>query len=90
MTDVYRHGAAVLVLKPAANGAYELLLVHKPRKRDAWQLPQGGAEEGETLEQRTQRKMRKDTRENDQIGKRQGAAPDRRFRRAERKRCRPR
>ena len=30
---------------------YQLLLLHKPRKNDAWQLPQGGVEEGETVEQ---------------------------------------
>lgn len=28
-----------------------MLLLHKPRKRDAWQIPQGGMEEGETPEQ---------------------------------------
>lgn len=27
------------------------MLLHKPRKRDAWQIPQGGMEEGETAEQ---------------------------------------
>jgi putative (di)nucleoside polyphosphate hydrolase len=28
---------------------YELLLLKKPRKNDAWQLPQGGMEQGETM-----------------------------------------
>lgn len=27
------------------------MLVHKPRKKDSWQLPQGGMEDGETPEQ---------------------------------------
>ncbi len=48
MQDIYRSAASLLVLRPAKDGGYDLLLLHKPRKRDAWQLPQGGAEEGET------------------------------------------
>ncbi len=50
----YRHAVSALVLRPSrvsssdGDGAlFEMLLVHKPRKRDAWQLPQGGIEEGE-------------------------------------------
>ena len=34
-----------------------MLLVHKPRKKDAWQLPQGGVEEGESLEQAAAREV---------------------------------
>ncbi len=56
MSDTYRHGAAVLLLRPAGDG-FEMLLVHKPRKRDAWQLPQGGIEEGETVEQGALREL---------------------------------
>ena len=53
MPDTYRSAASILVLRNAKRGGvkHELLLVHKPRKKDAWQLPQGGMEEGETPEQ---------------------------------------
>jgi 8-oxo-(d)GTP phosphatase len=56
MQETYRQAAAILVLRPTEytmpdTGGLELLLLHKPRKRDAWQLPQGGQEEGETSEQ---------------------------------------
>ncbi len=51
----YRHAVAALVLKPSSVCAPDgcrtiqsILLVHKPRRHDAWQLPQGGIEEGET------------------------------------------
>lgn len=46
----YRSAVAVLVLKKESDGSFRILLVHKPRKSDAWQLPQGGIEEGETAE----------------------------------------
>ena len=46
----YRSAVAVLVLKKDSDGSSRILLVHKPRKSDAWQLPQGGIEEGETAE----------------------------------------
>ncbi|MDD5054686.1 MAG: NUDIX domain-containing protein [Candidatus Peribacteraceae bacterium] len=46
----YRSAVAVLVLKKDSDGSARILLVHKPRKSDAWQLPQGGIEEGETPE----------------------------------------
>ena len=36
---------------------YQLLLVHKPRKKDAWQIPQGGAEEGESIEEAAAREL---------------------------------
>ena len=50
MSDTYRNAAAILVLRNAKRGGgrHELLLVHKPRKKDSWQLPQGGMEGGET------------------------------------------
>jgi putative (di)nucleoside polyphosphate hydrolase len=49
--DCYRNAASILLLRPDDHQGWEILLVHKPRKRDAWQLPQGGMEEGETPEQ---------------------------------------
>jgi 8-oxo-dGTP pyrophosphatase MutT (NUDIX family) len=55
--DVYRHCASVVLLRPSG----EVLLVHKPRKRDAWQLPQGGMEEGETVEEAGLRELREET-----------------------------
>jgi 8-oxo-dGTP pyrophosphatase MutT (NUDIX family) len=51
MPDIYRQAASLLLLRADANGDFEMLLLHKPRKRDAWQLPQGGREEGETSEE---------------------------------------
>lgn len=34
-----------------------ILLVHKPRRNDAWQLPQGGIEDGETPQQAALREL---------------------------------
>lgn len=63
--EIYRQAASVAVLRLvgsalrqpfgsaqddiAQDDTYQVLLLHKPRKRDAWQLPQGGIEEGETI-----------------------------------------
>jgi len=50
--DCYRNAASLLLLRPFKTGkGWEILLLHKPRKRDAWQLPQGGMEGDETAEQ---------------------------------------
>lgn len=60
MTDTYRQAASLVVLRPSADGSSrepELLLLHKPRKRDAWQLPQGGCEAGESVEQAALREL---------------------------------
>lgn len=46
--EIYRQAASVVLLRSSAEGM-EVLLLHKPRKRDAWQLPQGGVEEGEDV-----------------------------------------
>ncbi|MBP9850424.1 MAG: NUDIX domain-containing protein [Candidatus Peribacteraceae bacterium] len=60
----YRQAVAALVLKPstvcAPDGCtplHSILLVHKPRKHDAWQLPQGGIEAGESSEQAALREL---------------------------------
>jgi putative (di)nucleoside polyphosphate hydrolase len=54
----YRNAVSVLVLK---GKELEILLVHKPRVRDAWQLPQGGVEEGETDEVAALRELKEET-----------------------------
>ncbi len=58
--DVYRQCASILVFRPAADGGYEFLLLHKPRKNDAWQLPQGGCEGGETVEEAAVRELQEE------------------------------
>lgn len=62
MSDTYRSAASILVLRDAKRGGsrHELLLVHKPRKKDSWQLPQGGMEEGETPEQCALRELQEE------------------------------
>jgi putative (di)nucleoside polyphosphate hydrolase len=56
MKDVYRSCASVAVFRK--NGEQiEMLLVHKPRKKDAWQLPQGGVEEGESTQEAAAREI---------------------------------
>lgn len=63
MTDTYREAASILLLRPDANGGwddFEVFLIHKPRKKDAWQLPQGGKEAGETDEQCAVRELREE------------------------------
>ncbi len=61
MPDVYRDAASLLVIRRSADAkspdGLEVLLLHKPRRRDAWQLPQGGVEAGETIEQAAVREL---------------------------------
>lgn len=56
MTDVYRSCASVAVFRKNED-QIEMLLVHKPRKKDDWQLPQGGVEKGESLEEAAAREI---------------------------------
>lgn len=56
----YRRAASVLVIRPAGDGI-AVLLVHKPRKRDAWQLPQGGIEAGESISEAGLRELKEET-----------------------------
>ena len=59
-SDTYRQCAATIVLRKKDDGSYEVLLVHKPRKKDAWQIPQGGIEEGENLEEAATRELKEE------------------------------
>ncbi len=60
MQDVYRSAASIVVLKPVSEGEFQVLLLHKPRKKDAWQLPQGGCEAGETMLQAALRELQEE------------------------------
>lgn len=66
--EIYRSASSMLLLRksdvcsPDGCGAvYQILLLHKPRKRDAWQLPQGGVEADETMEQAAVRELKEET-----------------------------
>lgn len=50
MKEIYRRCASIVVFQSRPGGTHTILLLRKPRKRDSWQLPQGGVEEGESLE----------------------------------------
>jgi len=65
--EVYRQAASVVLLRSSAvcspeecGKHYEVLLLHKPRKRDDWQLPQGGVEEGENAEKAALRELKEE------------------------------
>lgn len=55
--ETYRQAASIVLLRPTSATGFEVLLLHKPRKRDAWQLPQGGMEQGESVEQAALREL---------------------------------
>lgn len=65
--EVYRPAASVLLLRPsrvcakdACGEIHQLLLLQKPRKRDSWQLPQGGVEGNETVEEAALRELKEE------------------------------
>jgi putative (di)nucleoside polyphosphate hydrolase len=51
----------ILLRKGKKDENMEVLIVHKPRKNDAWQIPQGGIEEGETMEEAARRELMEET-----------------------------
>ena len=53
----YRSAVSALVIR---GKEAEILLVHKPRTHDAWQMPQGGVEEGESIEQAALRELQEE------------------------------
>ena len=52
---LYRPNVSIIAKK---NDKY--LIVHKPRKDDAWQFPQGGVDEGETEEMAVLREFKEE------------------------------
>ena len=60
MKDVYRACASVLVFQKDQNPP-KILLLHKPRKKDSWQIPQGGVEDGETYEEAALRELKEES-----------------------------
>jgi putative (di)nucleoside polyphosphate hydrolase len=57
MTNNYRQCVSIVIL----NTKGDVLLVHKPRKNDSWQIPQGGIEEGETAIEAGKRELQEET-----------------------------
>jgi len=57
----HRLCASVIVLKKGGHNEILVLIVHKPRRRDAWQIPQGGVEPGETIIEAGKRELEEET-----------------------------
>jgi len=55
--SLHRPCVSIALLNPKG----DVLLVHKPRKRDAWQLPQGGVEGAQSLEEAARRELLEET-----------------------------
>ncbi|MDD5743067.1 MAG: NUDIX hydrolase [Candidatus Peribacteraceae bacterium] len=54
--EIYRQCASVVVFRRGTEGT-KVLLLRKPRKNDAWQLPQGGVEAGESSSEAALREL---------------------------------
>ncbi len=59
MKEVYRYCASVVVFRGSPNGE-QILLLKKPRRNDAWQLPQGGIESGESTAEAALRELQEE------------------------------
>src|SRR3989344_8987777 len=57
----HRLCASMIILSRGGRGEVLVLIVHKPRRRDAWQIPQGGVEPGETLLEAGKRELEEET-----------------------------
>ncbi|MBT3834979.1 NUDIX domain-containing protein [Candidatus Peribacteria bacterium] len=57
MYSQYRHCVSALITRKDG----KVLLVHKPRKDDAWQIAQGGIEEGENEKEAASRELMEET-----------------------------
>jgi 8-oxo-dGTP pyrophosphatase MutT (NUDIX family) len=59
-TDGVVRAAGGIVLRPASNGGWQVLLVHRPRYDD-WSLPKGKADPGERDEETALREVEEET-----------------------------
>jgi putative (di)nucleoside polyphosphate hydrolase len=57
----HRPCVSIIITRKNEGGDREVLLVHKPRKNDAWQIPQGGIEEGESIAEAAARELSEET-----------------------------
>ncbi len=57
----HRLCASMIVLRRGGRGETLVLIVHKPRRRDSWQIPQGGVEPGETVIEGGKRELEEET-----------------------------
>lgn len=57
----HRLCAALIILRNDGQDETLVLIVHKPRRRDAWQIPQGGVEPGESLLEAGKRELEEET-----------------------------
>ena len=57
----HRLCASMIILCHGGRGELLVLIVHKPRRRDAWQIPQGGVEPGESLLEAGKRELEEET-----------------------------
>ena len=56
----HRLCVSMIVLKMTSDG-HKVLIVRKPRRRDRWQLPQGGVEKKETVKKAGARELQEET-----------------------------